>query len=142
MNLIVEQSLLHARQCGNHSYETSIQEMRSLLGILLVSGYTKILRRRMNWELSTDTHNDAIASEMSRNRFLKCLRYLHFADNEQLDANDRYAKVRMLFTDLNQNWLLYFPQNSCLSIDESMVPYFGRNGIKQHIQGKPIRFGY
>ena len=142
MNLIVEQSVLYARQCGNHSYETSIQEMRSLLGILLVSGYTKVPRRRMYWELSTDTHNDAIASAMSRNRFLECLRYLHFADNEQLDANDRYAKVRMLFTDLNQKWLLYFPQNSCLSINESMVPYFGRHGLKQHIHGKPIRFGY
>ena len=102
MNLIVEQSVLYARQCGNHSYETSIQEMRSLLGILLVSGYTKVPRRRMYWELSTDAHNDAIASAMSRNRFLECLRYLHFADNEQLEANDRYAKVRMLFTDLNQ----------------------------------------
>ena len=23
-----------------------------------------------------------------------------------------------------------------------MVPYYGRNGLKQHIHGKPIRFGY
>ena len=29
-----------------------------------------------------------------------------------------------------------------LSIDESMVPYFGRHSCKQFIRGKPIRFGY
>ena len=62
--------------------------MRSLLGILLVSGYTKVPRRRMYWKLSTDTHNDAIASAIFRNRFMECLLYLHLADNEQLDVND------------------------------------------------------
>ena len=29
-----------------------------------------------------------------------------------------------------------------LSVDESMVPYFGKHGAKQFIRGKPIRFGY
>ncbi|KAJ8939830.1 hypothetical protein NQ318_013049 [Aromia moschata] len=29
-----------------------------------------------------------------------------------------------------------------MSIDESMVPYFGRHGTKQFITGKPIRYGY
>lgn len=29
-----------------------------------------------------------------------------------------------------------------LSIDEEMVPYFGRHSCKMYIRGKPIRFGY
>ena len=29
-----------------------------------------------------------------------------------------------------------------LSIDESMVPYYGRHSCKMFIRGKPIRFGY
>ncbi|XP_070203535.1 piggyBac transposable element-derived protein 3-like [Littorina saxatilis] len=29
-----------------------------------------------------------------------------------------------------------------LSIDESMIPYYGGHGAKQFIRGKPIRFGY
>ena len=29
-----------------------------------------------------------------------------------------------------------------LSIDESMVPYYGCHSCKQFIRGKPIRFGY
>lgn len=36
----------------------------------------------------------------------------------------------------------YTPVSTCMSIDESMIPYFGPNGCKQFIKGKSIRFGY
>ena len=42
---------------------------------------------------------------------------------------------------LSKRWLKFFPQDSNMSIDESMCPYFGRHSCK-HIQGKPIRFGF
>ena len=29
-----------------------------------------------------------------------------------------------------------------LSIDESMIPYYGQNPTKEFIRGKPIRWGY
>ena len=29
-----------------------------------------------------------------------------------------------------------------VSIDESMVPYFGRYGCKQYMRNKPVKFGY
>ncbi|KAL0830047.1 hypothetical protein ABMA28_003505 [Loxostege sticticalis] len=37
---------------------------------------------------------------------------------------------------------LHAPIEKCFSIDESMIMYFGRRGRKQHIHGKPIRFGF
>ncbi|GBP33222.1 PiggyBac transposable element-derived protein 3 [Eumeta japonica] len=43
---------------------------------------------------------------------------------------------------MNERWLKFFPGDKHLSIDESTVPYFGKHGTKQHIHGKPIRFGY
>ena len=43
---------------------------------------------------------------------------------------------------LNEKWLNHFSKKNYLSIDESIVPYYGRHGLKQHIHGKPIRFGY
>ncbi|XP_046679935.1 piggyBac transposable element-derived protein 3-like [Homalodisca vitripennis] len=58
------------------------------------------------------------------------------------DKDDKFAKVRSVMCMLNERWLRYFPGDIYLSIDESMVPYFGRHGLKQHIHGKPIRFGY
>ena len=71
--------------------------------------------------------------------FLKCL---HFADNNNKD-DDPYYKVRPIFKNLNRNSKWSFVQSEGkFSIDEIMVPYFGRHRIKQFIYGKPIRYGF
>ena len=44
--------------------------------------------------------------------------------------------------DLNNIFMINSPNESNISIDESMIPYFGRHGCKQFIRGKPIRFGF
>ena len=79
---------------------------------------------------------------MPRNRFEEILRYLHVSDNENLPENDRFGKVRHFMSMLNEKWLAHFPDDTDLCVDESMIPYFGKHGAKQHIHGKPIRFGY
>ena len=43
---------------------------------------------------------------------------------------------------LNERFLQYFMKEKNLSIDESMIPYYGCHGAKQFISGKPIRFGF
>ena len=141
---MVEYSELYARSKGNTSYQTNGDEMRAFLGVLLVSGYASVPRRRLFWSHDADVHNNAISAAMSRNRFDEMMKYLHFADNSTLDADDKFAKVRLLISLLNEKFLLFFNflKTQNLSIDESMVPYFGRHGAKQFIRGKPIRFGF
>ena len=43
---------------------------------------------------------------------------------------------------LNQCFVQNWPPGQKISIDESMVPYYGRQFSKQFIRGKPIRFGF
>ena len=140
---IVEQSTVYAkRDKGNHSFETNVDEVRTLIAILLISGYNTVPRRTMYWEQSSDVHNKAIAAAMSRNKFDELMRYLHVSDNLHLDSADRFAKIRPLFTLLNERCLLFCPPEQYLSIDETMVPYFGRHTAKQFMRSKPVRFGY
>ena len=96
----------------------------------------------MYWEKLPDVNNEAVASTMSRHRFEEILRFLHLADNNHLQKEDKFAKIRPLVSLLNAKRLAHFPKENFLAVDEAMVPYFGRNGLKQHIHGKPIRFGY
>ena len=65
-----------------------------------------------------------------------------FANNLQLNTNDRYEKALPLFTCLNEKWLLHIPRNNFDSVDEAMVEYHGKHGLKQHIIGKLNWFGY
>ena len=47
-----------------------------------------------------------------------------------------------MYNKLNQQLVQYGILHDLLSIDESMVPYYGRHISKMFIKGKPIRFGY
>ena len=55
---------------------------------------------------------------------------LHLADNSNLHKENKFAKVRPLINKLNEQcYANYLPEQS-VSIDEFMVPYFGRYGCK------------
>ena len=66
----------------------------------------------------------------------------YFANNLRFDTDNGYAKVKLLFTYLNEKWQLHFPKSNFLSVDEAMIEYYGRHELKQRIHEKPIRFGY
>jgi len=144
IQMLVEHTNKYARIEKNKPiFETSIGEMRLFVAILFTSGYAPLPRRRLYWETANDVNNAAISGAMTRNRFDELMMCLHVADNEQLTPNDRMAKVRPLFDALNLRFLAEFPRSqNQLSIDESMVPYYGRHSAKQFIRGKPIRFGF
>ncbi|KRY03083.1 PiggyBac transposable element-derived protein 3 [Trichinella patagoniensis] len=97
-------------------------------------------RYSMYW--STELRCDAIADAMSRNRFQEVLRYLHFNDNSEtvLDREspcyDRLFKIRPLIESIRQS-CLRLEQEEYQSIDEKIIPYKGRNKLKQYIPKKP-----
>jgi hypothetical protein len=142
MHLLAENTNKYAMQKGRHGFITSPSELRLFLAILVNSGYAPLPRRRLYWEPSPDVQNTAISSAMTRNRFEELMTNIHVADNDSLLPNDRFAKVRPLFTTLNSKFVTSFPHHQHLSVDESMVPNYGRHSLKQFIRGKPIRFGY
>ncbi|KAJ8896870.1 hypothetical protein PR048_002216 [Dryococelus australis] len=79
---------------------------------------------------------------LSRDWFEIIMSNLHCCDSENLDVSDRFTKVRPLFTMLNDRFQAYAPHSEKHSVDEAMVPYFGRHGCEQFIRGKPIKYGY
>lgn len=52
------------------------------------------------------------------------------------------AKIREIMDALNESFTKNAPSERNLSVDESMIPYFGRHGCRQFMKGKPIRFGF
>ena len=64
---------------------------------------------------------------------------LHLADNSNLDKKDKFAKVRPFIDE--QCLANYLPEQS-VSIDESILPNFGRHGCKQYMRNKTAKFCY
>nr|CAI5848739.1 unnamed protein product [Callosobruchus analis] len=71
---------------------------------------------------------------MSRNRFQSIKQNLHLSDNSILDKNDKFAKVRPFFDVINKKILQFGMLSFNLSIDEQIVPYFGRHSCKMFIK--------
>lgn len=143
MKMIVDNSILYAGQNNRHNFHLDDVDLRKFLGILLLTGYHELPSERSYWSLDEDLGIPLVANCMSRNRFLEIKRNLHFVDNSLTgNSNDRMFKVRSLCELIQKNSCQWGVFHETLSVDESMVKYFGRHPAKQFIMGKPVRFGY
>ena len=79
---------------------------------------------------------------MTRKRFEDIKNLIHFAENNNLPAGDKLAKIRHQQDRANASLQQFGVFAKYLAIDEQMVPNFGRHSAKMFIRGKPIRFGY
>lgn len=81
---------------------------------------------------------------MRRNRFEEICRNLHFEPNLRAPNNntDKLWKLRPILDYIKVKMLKNFHVHQNLTFDESIIEYFGRNGLRQLIKWKTIHFGY
>ena len=77
----------------------------------------------------------------AQNRFRQLLRYLHFADNNQPNAEDRLWKIRNVFSQIISKFSKFYNPKQNLVIDDSYVLFKERLSFKQYIPSKRHRFG-
>lgn len=140
INHIVSQTNIYGGQKGNHNLNVSYDEICTVVGIMLFSGYHQLPNKRMYWQTDPDCKVTLVTEAMRRRRFEEILHHIHLNDNTNINE-DKFYKVRPLFDFLNDSFKQIAP-SATLSIDESIIPYYGRHNAKQFIRGKPIRFGY
>ena len=116
--------------------------MQKFLEIILLSGYHTVPEEQQYWSTQPDLRVEIVVKTMSRNRYLEIKKYMHFADNLKLTPGNKMSKISPLYDMINKNLVQFDIFHSLVSIDESMVPYFGRHSAKMFIKGKLIRFGY
>ncbi|KAJ8909477.1 hypothetical protein NQ315_015407 [Exocentrus adspersus] len=83
-----------------------------------------------------------LSDSMRLNRFELILRNLHLNDNTQINKDDKLYKLTPLISSLNKNLRKFGGLEENLSIDESMILYYGKHYAKQYNKGKPIWFGF
>jgi hypothetical protein len=117
-------------------------ELEAVFGVLLASGVNQVPRRRDYWSNNSTLRNPAIADAIGVRRFEEIFPKLHFMPLKVKPGEDKFVKVRALLDLLNKRFMSNGTSSCSFSVDESMVPYFGRHGCKQFIKGKPVRFGF
>lgn len=142
LNKIKKFSEKYAKDNNRHDFFLTITDLKRFIGILVFSGYHTLPQLEMYWSRDEDKGVALVKNCMSRNKFRNIKRNLHLCDNAELDKNDKFAKLRPLFDAINERNLQFGLFSHNLSIDEEMVPYFGRHSAKMFIKGKPVRFGF
>ncbi|XP_046986852.1 piggyBac transposable element-derived protein 3-like [Schistocerca americana] len=141
--LIAEQSNIYALQKDSVSLQPSKNEMEQFVGILLHMGIIKMPSIHLYW--SNECRYSPIADVMSRTRFFQLLRYFHVVNNQDLpEANsnsDKLFKIRPLLSAL-QSSLKTLPPEEYQAVDEQIIPFKGRSGLKQFVRNKPHKWGY
>ena len=137
-NIIIEETNRYASQ-KNIQLNFGENEFFVFIGGLMLSGTSPSPNKRRYWS-NGDHVPKILAKNIRRDRFLQILRNFHFTDNSKIDKTQ--TKLLPLFEKLQNNFIEhgYIPEFS--SVDESMVPYYGKHHTKQFIRGKPIRFGF
>lgn len=139
---IVKQSNIYAHQSNNHDFHLTVRDLKSFIGILILSGYHRLPRQYMYWESASDSGVTLIKNSMSYKKFKLIKKFIHFNDNLKVDINDKVFKVQPLVKALNKNFMKFGIFDKNISIDEQMVPYRGRHSAKMFMKNKPIRFGF
>lgn len=129
---------------NNHVLSATCREMRVYIAVLLLTGYLSPKNIGMFWESKSDVHNELVSKSITWCRFLEIHKYLHTCNNFNLPQGDTFGKLRRYFDMLNKSFgnNSKYLLTSNISIGETVVPYYGSHGSKQHMHGKPIRFGY
>lgn len=143
---IVTESNLYASQ-KNVSLDTTPEEVRAYLGIVIFMGYHSLPSIRSYWSSDPNFFCERVAKVMTVKRFLKLTRFLHLNDNLQMPLRnsehfDKLYKIRPLINHLKQVYSDLYTPSKQLAIDESMVAFTGRSTMKQFMPLKPIKRGF
>jgi hypothetical protein len=141
----VDETLRYAAEQKNKpTFSVEIEDIKIFIEFLIFSGYNRLPSERDYFSDAEDLGVQLVKDAMSRNRYLEVKSLLHLQDNSKANENkhDRAFKIRPLLDALNENFRKWGIFQKYLSIDEMMVRYYGRHGLKHFIRGKTIRFGY
>lgn len=139
---IIEYSIQYAHQKNKHDFHLDMADFEKFLGILILSGYHILPQQYMYWSADDDKGVQIVKESMSRNKFLSIKQNIHLCDNNQLNNSDKFTKIRPISNMLNKKFCQFDIFKHNLSIDEQMVPYYGKHSAKMFIKGKPVRFGF
>lgn len=78
---------------------------------------------------------------MCRKRFIEIIKFLHFSDNEASSGSrNKMFKLQPLADLLIKKLQLVGVFDEELSIEESIIKYYGHQPAKRFITGKVVRF--
>ena len=142
--MLLEQSNIHRVSSKDQAARITMGELRKAVGILMYISVVRMPNTRMFWNKSMG--HTAVKTVLTRDRFEEIIRLLHMANNSLQPARgdpafDKLYKVRKLLEYLNSNFQQHAEMEKVVSVDEQMIPFKGRLGLRVYMKNKPAKWG-
>ena len=143
-SMIQERTLEEAKLQNDDEFQLSINELYAFVGLCIVRGVIKGRNEPLHSFWNTDYGRRIFTKTMSRNKFMKILRFIRFDDKRtrpRRRENDKYAPIRdLLETAMNNAEKSFFPYGG-VTIDEQQFPCRSKCDIIQYMPQKPAKYG-
>jgi len=126
--------------------KTCVEEIKAILGILVVKGICTLPTLEMYWsDKNSDFSPYIVCGVMPRNRFRELSQCLHvnaieFSRVTFIPGYDRLYKVWKLLDLIQPKFEVAYTIHKELSVDEAMILFKGRLGLKQYMNSWEINF--
>ena len=116
-----------------------LKDIYGYLAAFLLMGKIRMTNQYDYWDTSKYL-GSSVKNIISRNKFLFVSKYLHINDNSKSDGSILY-KINPL-QEIIDNWSKYYSPSKEITLDESVVPFYGRSGYTVYNPAKPDKWGY
>lgn len=119
-------------------------EMNAFIGLLIMCGIEH--KSKSNYEEFYGRLRGLpiFKATMPCMRFKDILRFIRYDDKStraERRQTDKLAAIREVFDIVNRNLKKYYSPGAWCTIDEQLVPFYGRCAFKQYMPKKPDRYG-
>jgi hypothetical protein len=123
------------------TWTTSVEDLWLFIAVHIFMGINDLPRAAMYWE--ERWQQPFVADAFSRNRFQELLRFFHIAPPSPSGVKHTVLdKIAPLITSCQRSFSTCLLPAQVLVVDESMVPFKGREPMKQYLPDKPTPWGY
>ena len=67
-------------------------DLRKFVGVLFLSRYNILPQQQLHWDRRSNANISIVYQAISKNRFFQIKKYLHCADNQNLDLMTNYPR--------------------------------------------------
>ncbi|XP_054639964.1 piggyBac transposable element-derived protein 4-like [Dunckerocampus dactyliophorus] len=144
INLIVEMTNIQGNRAKSGWTAMTAQEMRTYLGLLILSGLYKSRHEATSSLWNKTTGRTFFAEAMGHTRFVHINRMLRFDDNLRKTQPHNETKMSPIL-ELWRKWNSLLPRLFNLGrdvcIDEQLIAFKGRCSFRQYMPSKPAKYG-
>ena len=129
-------------ECTNdNGYELCPGDLNTFIGIIVMSIVNIRKSQKDYWLTDPLLHCEPVAAAMSRNKYFEIKSNLKLSKPADRSAIDKAWRVRRLFEMFRKNIKKFGYFSTSLSVDETMIKFYGRTVLKQYIRDKPEQWG-